>query len=155
MRTIAILNGPNLGRLGKREPEIYGALTLEDLERQIHSEAERLGVSIDFRQSNHEGQLIDWIEEWATSEGVIGLIINPGGLTHTSVALRDALAGSGLLGIEVHLSHIHRREEFRHKSITAPACVGVISGLGFEGYLAAFRYLVSELGIENESVSEG
>lgn len=140
MKRIAILNGPNLDRLGKREPEIYGRATLADLEAALKKEfGDR--VNFDFFQSNHEGALIDRIAQWADAK-FDGMVMNPGGLTHTSVALRDAVAGSGLRAVEVHLSNIHRREEFRHKSYTAGVALAVITGLGFEGYHAAVRYLL-------------
>ncbi|MDQ8193929.1 type II 3-dehydroquinate dehydratase [Coraliomargarita sp. SDUM461004] len=140
MKRIVIINGPNLDRLGIREPDIYGDQTLTDLENLLTQEAEDLGVQVQFYQSNHEGFIIDEIGEYADSE-VFGLIINPGALTHTSLALRDALAGSDLPSIEVHISNIYRREEIRQHSLTAPACIGVISGLGFDGYIAALRHL--------------
>lgn len=140
MKTIAILNGPNLDRLGKREPQIYGSATLADLESQLRSE---FGASarLEFFQSNHEGALVDKISALAEA-GVDGVVINGAALTHTSVALRDALAGSGLRAVEVHISNIYKREDFRHKSLTAPVCVAVITGLGLEGYFAAVRYLL-------------
>ena len=140
MKRIVIINGPNLDRLGLREPEIYGDETLTDLENLLTEEAESLGVEVQFYQSNHEGFFIDEIGEYADAE-VFGLIINPGALTHTSLALRDAISGSDLPVIEVHISNIYRREEIRKHSITAPACIGVISGLGFGGYVAALRHL--------------
>ncbi len=140
MKRIAIINGPNLDRLGLREPDIYGDQTLTDLENLLTEEAAALGVALQFYQSNHEGFLIDEIGEYADSE-VFGLIFNPGALTHTSLALRDAIAGSDLPTIEVHISNIYRREAIRQHSMTAPACLGVISGLGFAGYLAALRFL--------------
>lgn len=140
MKKIGILNGPNLDRLGKREPEVYGTATLADLETTLRATAQELGVSVEFRQSNHEGDLIDQIAAWADA-GFAGLILNPGGLTHTSVALRDSIAGSGLPTIEVHLSNVHQREAFRHRSLTAGVCTGVIAGLGFDGYHAALRKL--------------
>jgi len=140
MKRIVIINGPNLDRLGKREPEIYGEETLTDLENLIHEEADELGVEVQFYQSNHEGFIIDEIGEYADAD-IFGLIINPGALTHTSLALRDAIAGSDLPTIEVHISNIYSREEIRQHSITAEACVGVISGLGFDGYIAALRHL--------------
>ncbi len=140
MKRIVIINGPNLDRLGIREPSIYGDQTLTDLENLLTEEAEALGVQVQFYQSNHEGFIIDEIGEYADSE-VFGLIINPGALTHTSLALHDALAGSDLPTIEVHISNIYRREEIRKHSLTAPACIGVISGLGFDGYVAALRHL--------------
>jgi 3-dehydroquinate dehydratase II len=140
MKTFAILNGPNLDRLGKREPEIYGHATLADLERTLRAEfADR--AQLDFFQSNHEGELVDKISALAEAK-VDGIVINGAALTHTSVALRDALAGSGLRAIEVHISNIYRREEFRQKSLTAPVCVAVITGLGLEGYSAALRFLL-------------
>ncbi|MGZ0657222.1 type II 3-dehydroquinate dehydratase [Coraliomargarita sp. W4R53] len=140
MKRIVIINGPNLDRLGLREPDIYGDQTLTDLENLLTEEAELLGVQVQFYQSNHEGFIIDEIGEYADSE-VFGLIINPGALTHTSLALHDAIKGSDLPVIEVHISNIYRREEIRQHSMTAPACIGVISGLGFDGYIAALRHL--------------
>lgn len=139
MKKIAILNGPNLNRLGKREPEIYGATTLVDLEKMLRSEFEGK-VQLEFFQSNHEGALIDKIEA-LTDAGFDGLVLNGGAFTHTSVALRDCLLGSKLPAVEVHISNIYKREDFRHLSYTAPACLGVITGLGFEGYFAAVRFL--------------
>jgi 3-dehydroquinate dehydratase-2 len=142
MKRIFIINGPNLDRLGIREPEIYGDQTLTDLENLLTEEAASLGVQVQFYQSNHEGFIIDEIGEYADSE-VFGLILNPGALTHTSLALRDAIAGSDLPAIEVHISNIYRREEIRQHSLTAPACIGVISGLGFDSYVAALRHLAN------------
>lgn len=140
MKTIAILNGPNLDRLGRREPQIYGHETLADLEARLRSEAASLGVELVFFQSNHEGALVDRISQLADARAH-GMIINAGGLTHTSVALRDAIAGSGIPTIEVHISNIHAREEFRHKSVTGGACLGIIAGLGREGYSYALKFL--------------
>ena len=140
MKTIAILNGPNLDRLGHREPEIYGRQSLVDLEQLLKAAAKKLQVQVTCFQSNHEGQLIDRINQLAAAE-ISGLIINPAAYTHTSLALRDAIAGSGIPCIEVHISNLYQREAVRHHSMTADACVGVISGLGFEGYVAALRYL--------------
>ena len=142
MKRIVIINGPNLDRLGIREPEIYGDQTLTDLENLLSEEAESLGVQVQFYQSNHEGFIIDEIGEYSDSE-VFGLILNPGALTHTSLALRDAIAGSDLPAIEVHISNIYRREDIRQHSLTAPACIGVISGLGFDSYVAALRHLAN------------
>jgi 3-dehydroquinate dehydratase II len=139
-KTFAILNGPNLDRLGKREPEIYGRATLADLEAALRAEfGER--AELVFFQSNHEGELVDKISALADAR-IDGLVLNGAALTHTSVALRDALAGSGLRAVEVHISNIYKREEFRQKSLTAPACVAVITGLGLEGYHAALRFLL-------------
>ena len=142
MKRIVIINGPNLDRLGIREPDIYGDQTLTDLENLLSEEAESLGVQVQFYQSNHEGYIIDEIGEYSDSE-VFGLILNPGALTHTSLALRDAIAGSDLPAIEVHISNIYRREDIRQHSLTAPACIGVISGLGFDSYVAALRHLAN------------
>lgn len=141
MKKIAIINGPNLDRLGKREPHIYGHQTLEDLESMLRAAAPDKEIELEFFQSNHEGAIIDKLVDLAEKQ-FSGLIINPGGLTHTSVALRDGIAASGLTAVEVHISNIYTREEFRHRSITAGACRGVISGLGFDGYIAALRYLL-------------
>lgn len=140
MKRIAILNGPNLDRLGKREPEIYGHTTLADLETELRA-AFATDAEITFFQSNHEGALIDKISELAEAN-LDGLVLNGAALTHTSVALRDALLGAQLRTVEVHISNLYRREEFRHRSLTAPACEGVITGLGLEGYYAAVRYLL-------------
>ena len=142
MKRIVIINGPNLDRHGIREPDIYGDQTLTDLENLLTEEAESLGVQVQFYQSNHEGFIIDEVGEYSDSE-VFGLILNPGALTHTSLALRDAIAGSDLPAIEVHISNIYRREDIRQHSLTAPACIGVISGLGFDGYVAALRHLAN------------
>jgi 3-dehydroquinate dehydratase-2 len=140
MKKIAILNGPNLDRLGVREPEIYGRATLADLEKALRAEF-GAQAELAFFQSNHEGALIDRIAELADAK-FSGLVLNAGALTHTSVALRDAVLGSHLPTVEVHISNIYRREEFRHHSLTAPACVAVIAGLGLSGYHAAVRYLL-------------
>lgn len=140
MKTIAIINGPNLDRLGTREPSIYGAESLSDLEASLKAEAEQLGLSVEFYQSNHEGVIIDTINQTLTQKSVEGIIINPGALTHTSLALRDALAGCNIPCIEVHISNIYQREAIRQHSISAPACLGVISGLGFQGYRSALRF---------------
>ncbi len=141
MKKIAILNGPNLNRLGKREPDVYGDETLADLEAKLRADIADKEVELIFFQSNHEGELIDKIAELDDS-GVDGLIFNPGAFTHTSVALHDALKGSSLNTIEVHISNIYQREEFRQHSLTAPASLGVISGLGFNGYRLALRHLL-------------
>lgn len=140
MKKFGILNGPNLNRLGKREPEIYGHATLQNLEESLQTKAETLGVEIDCFQSNHEGALIDKIGTW-TDQGFSGFLVNLGGYTHTSIALRDAIAGSGLPVVEVHISNIHARDAFREKSHTAGVCVGIISGLGFRGYHYALEFL--------------
>ena len=140
MKKIAIINGPNLDRLGRREPEIYGRETLADLEKRLRADAAALGVEVSFFQSNHEGALIDHIAGLGDA-GVTGIILNGAGLTHTSVALRDAIAGSSLPAIEVHISNIHAREEFRRHSVTGAVCAGVITGLGLAGYSLALQHL--------------
>ncbi len=142
MKTIGILNGPNLNRLGKREPDIYGSKTLQDLEDELNQEAQNLNCQIQFSQSNHEGELIDKIHELA-DEGCHGIIFNPAGYTHQSIALRDAISGSDVPTIEVHISNIHKREAFRHTSMLAPVCIGSIVGLGFNGYKLALQHLAS------------
>ncbi|MEZ5277147.1 MAG: type II 3-dehydroquinate dehydratase [Opitutaceae bacterium] len=142
MKQIAVINGPNLDRLGKREPEVYGTATLGDLESMLRGHVAGRKVELDFFQSNHEGELIDRIAVYA-DRGFNGIVLNAAGLTHTSVALRDAIQGSGLPVIEVHISNIHKREPFRHLSLTAPACVGMIAGLGFHGYRAALDYFLA------------
>ena len=139
---IAVLHGPNLRLLGRREPEVYGTDTLDDVNRLISAEAEGQGCQVEFFQSNHEGAIIDHIAA-SVDAGAAGFIINPAGLTHTSVALRDAISASALPAIEVHISNVHAREEFRRHSFTAGACTGVIAGLGFHGYALALRHLAS------------
>lgn len=143
MKTIGILNGPNLNRLGKREPEIYGRETLTSLENRLTQKAVELGICVECFQSNHEGALIDQLVAWEDA-GVRAVVFNPGALTHTSVALHDAIAGSALQVIEVHISNIYQREAFRHHSMTASACQAVLSGLGLEGYLIALEYLAKQ-----------
>ena len=142
MKTIAIINGVNLDRLGRREPEIYGAQTLADLTAALDKHAEKLGVKLEHFQSNYEGAIVEKIAELSDAGVRLG-VINPAAFSHTSVALRDCIAGSEIKFVEVHISNIYNREQFRHESITAPACVGVISGLGFGGYIAAIDYLAS------------
>ena len=140
MKKIAILNGPNLDRLGKREPEVYGRATLADLEQALRAEFGTV-AHLEFFQSNHEGALVDRIGALADAK-FDGLVLNGGALTHTSIALRDALAGAAIPAVEVHISNLHRREEFRHVSYTAPVCLALITGLGLEGYHAAIRFLL-------------
>lgn len=142
--SILLLNGPNLNLLGTREPHIYGADTLADVERRFVDEAAALGLAATCFQSNHEGALIDRIHA-ARLDGTQAIVINPGGLTHTSVSLRDALAGVALPLVEVHISNVHKREEFRHHSFISAVADGVIAGLGVMGYSAALRYLAVKL----------
>lgn len=133
---ILVLNGPNLNLLGQREPDVYGQATLADLEAACIRWGKVLGLEVACHQSNYEGQLLDWLHA-AESEGVQGIVLNPGGLTHTSVALRDAVSGIVPPVIEVHLSNVHARETFRHHSYVSAVCWGTVAGLGFAGYRAA------------------
>lgn len=134
-KLVYVLNGPNLNLLGQREPEIYGDETLADLRGQCQNEAERLGLSLRFEQSNHEGALIDWIQDARDEAG--GIIINPAAFTHTSVAILDALHSFDGPVIEVHISNVHRREAFRHRSYVSQRADGVIAGFGLQGYMLA------------------
>lgn len=138
-RHVLVLNGPNLNLLGSREPQIYGATTLADIERELTAQAGPRQCRVSFFQSNHEGGLIDRIQV-APGEGVDFIIINAGALTHTSIALRDALAAVAIPFIEVHVSNVYRREDFRHRSYLADLAVGVIAGLGARGYGCALQY---------------
>ena len=141
MPLVFILNGPNLNLLGVREPATYGYDTLADVEQRCLARAAALDLSIDFRQTNHEGQMVDWIQE--ARESADGIILNAGALTHTSVAVLDALSAAGLPVIEVHLSNIFRRERFRHRSYVSLAARGVICGLGPQGYELALEAIAS------------
>jgi 3-dehydroquinate dehydratase-2 len=143
-RNLLLLNGPNLNLLGTREPEVYGSTTLADVERAANEQAAQAGVKLAAFQSNHEGALIDRIHA-AKKEGIDAIVINPGGLTHTSVSLRDALASVAIPFVEVHVSNIHQREAFRHHSYLSAIAVGVICGLGTEGYAAAIAFAVKKL----------
>jgi 3-dehydroquinate dehydratase-2 len=145
---VYILNGPNLNLLGVREPSVYGRDTLADIEERCLARAVALDLQIEFRQTNHEGQLVDWIQE--ARESADGIIINAGALTHTSVALLDALTAADLPAIEVHLSNIFRRESFRHQSYVSLAANGVICGLGSQGYELALDALAELIGRETE-----
>ena len=134
---IAVLNGPNMNMLGLREPERYGSATLDDVEQLCAETAEELGLAIDFRQTNSEGEIVSWVQE--CHGRAAGIVINPAGYTNTSIALMDALLAVGLPVIEVHVTNIHRREEFRHRSFVSLAAVGVICGLGVRGYALALE----------------
>lgn len=143
-KNILLLNGPNLNLLGTREPEVYGSTTLADVERAAHEQVKQAGAKLATFQSNHEGALIDRIQA-AKKEEIDAIVINPGGLTHTSVSLRDALAGVAIPFVEIHVSNIHQREAFRHHSYLSGIAVGVICGLGTEGYTAAISFALKKL----------
>ena len=134
---ILFLNGPNLNLLGQREPDIYGRATLADIEAKVRGQAAELKAEIDFRQSNLEGELVGWIQQAKGKFDVI--VINAAAYTHTSIALRDAIAAGGVPTIEIHLSNVHAREEFRHKSLIAPVCLGQITGFGQKSYILALE----------------
>lgn len=139
---ILLINGPNLNTLGTREPEIYGTLTLDDIVQRVSERAKELGATISAFQSNHEGAIIDYIQQESPTADAI--IINGGALTHYGLSLRDALAGCGIPAIEVHISNIYAREPFRHRSLTGAACRGVITGLGWYGYICALDALMND-----------
>ena len=141
---IAVLNGPNMNMLGLRQPEMYGSATLDDVETLCAETAEQLGLAIDFRQTNGEGELVSWVQEMRGRAA--GIVINPAGYTTTSIALMDALLASELPVIEVHVTNIHRREEFRHNSYVSKVAVGVIAGLGVGGYALALQAMADLVG---------
>src|SRR3982751_3830389 len=144
MTSVLVLNGPNLNLLGTRKPQVYGTTTLAAVEELCRDEAGRLGLDLDFRQSNHEGELIDWIHECGRQVKAgtcIGAVFNPGAFTHTSVALHDAIEGAELPVIELHISNVHAREQFRHHSFISPVARGIVVGFGTHGYVLALRGL--------------
>jgi 3-dehydroquinate dehydratase-2 len=144
MAAVLVLNGPNLNLLGTRKPEVYGTTTLADVEGLCRQEAGKLGLDVVFRQSNHEGQLIDWIHEFGAevkAGRAIGAVYNPGAHTHTSIALHDAIEAASLPVIETHISNVHGREEFRHHSFISPVAAGIIVGFGVHGYVLAINGL--------------
>jgi 3-dehydroquinate dehydratase-2 len=145
---ILVLNGPNLNLLGTREPAIYGRMTLADIAAACQAHGAKAGLAVECRQSNHEGELVDWIQEARDKQDA--LVVNAGAYTHTSVAIRDALAAVGLPFIEVHLSNIYKRETFRHHSYLSALAEGVICGLGAQGYLAALDALAQTLAVKRE-----
>ncbi|MGZ8424724.1 MAG: type II 3-dehydroquinate dehydratase [Candidatus Binatia bacterium] len=140
---ILILNGPNLNLLGTRQPDIYGRLTLAQIEKRVRALAKELAVEIDFRQSNNEGELVTWIQQAAGK--FVALVINPAAYTHTSLAMRDAISAVGIPTIEIHISNIHKREQFRHHSFIAEVAVGQIAGFGLDSYLLGLRAAVAGL----------
>jgi 3-dehydroquinate dehydratase-2 len=146
MTSAYVLNGPNLNLLGTREPEIYGETTLADVERSCLEVANELGWTLEFRQTNREGELVDWIQEAGRAQAAgdaAGVVLNAAAYTHTSVALHDAIVGSGARVIELHISNVHRREPFRHHSYVSPVAAGIIIGLGVAGYPLALRALAT------------
>ncbi len=149
MIAVHVLNGPNLNLLGRREPGIYGSETLVDVEARLRARADELGVTLEFSQSNHEGDLVGWIQEAGLAGA--GVVINAGAYTHTSIALRDAIAGSGALAVEIHVSNVHARESFRHHSVIAPVCRGVICGFGTASYVLGLEAIVPLLAARGAS----
>lgn len=152
-RRILVLNGPNLQLLGTRKPDIYGTRSLADVEDRTRALAGELGLAVECRQSNHEGELVDWIGN--APGNFAGIVLNAGAYTHTSVAIRDAIEGVGLPAIEVHISNVYAREEFRHHSLIAPVCLGQICGLGTSGYELALRALAAYLEQTGPAQTEG
>ncbi|MDQ0393249.1 type II 3-dehydroquinate dehydratase [Labrys monachus] len=144
MALVYVLNGPNLNMLGVRETSVYGTIDLAGIEKLVHARAERLGMTAEFRQTNHEGVLLDWVHE-SHARGAVGMVINPGALTHTSIALHDAIKAISLPVIELHLSNVFARESFRHHSWVSPAAKGVICGFGPKGYELALEALASSV----------
>jgi len=150
MATIYVINGPNLNLLGTREPEHYGHATLADVEKLCRATAERFAFGLDFRQSNHEGEIVDWIQQ-AGRDQAAGVVLNPGGYTHTSVAIHDAIAAIRLPVIEVHISNIFARESFRRRSYVAPVAKASLCGFGIDGYALAITGLAAFIGAEARS----
>lgn len=140
---VLVLSGPNLALLGRREPAVYGKTTLAEIEAGLHTLGGELGARVTCRRTNHEGELVDWIHE--AIDAFDGIVINPGGLTHTSVVLRDAVAAVGTATVEVHLSNVHARERFRRRSLLAPVCVGTVAGFGADSYALGLRALLGYL----------
>jgi 3-dehydroquinate dehydratase-2 len=147
---VLVINGPNLNLLGTREPTVYGSATLDDVLELCREEAQRFGLEVEHRQSNHEGVLVDWLQEAALDHGagnLVGVVLNAGAYTHTSLALRDAIAGTGLPVAEVHVSNVHARERFRQHSYLSPVAAGVVVGFGVDGYALAIAGLARRAGL--------
>jgi 3-dehydroquinate dehydratase-2 len=142
-KRVLVLNGPNLNLLGTREPDVYGSTTLQDVEQTMQALAKQLGATVECRQSNQEGQLIDWLHD--ARDSFDGVVMNPGGLTHTSISLRDAITACGLPTVEVHISNTAARESFRHQSLTAAVCIGSVIGFGKNSYTLGLRALIDYL----------
>jgi 3-dehydroquinate dehydratase II len=153
MDKVLVINGPNLNLLGSRNPAVYGQQSLHDLERFLTDKAKLLGIMVDCRQTNHEGKIIDWLQE-ANRDGFIGVILNAGAYTHYSYAIRDCIEAIGIPVIEVHISNIYSREEFRHRSVIAPVASGHISGLGFYGYRLALEAILHLKGREENGKNQ-
>ena len=143
LKRVLVLNGPNLNLLGTREPDVYGSTTLDDIAEELADLGSDLGATVECRQSNQEGQLIDWLHD--ARDSFDGVLMNPGGLTHTSVSLRDGIAAAGLPTIEVHISNTQARESFRHQSVTAAVCIGSVIGFGKNSYALGLRALIDYL----------
>jgi 3-dehydroquinate dehydratase II len=149
-RAVLVLNGPNLNLLGTREPEVYGAATLADVEALCRDEAARYGLRLEARQSNHEGELVDWLQEAGRAYadgGLVGVVLNAGAYTHTSMALRDAISGTGVPTVEVHVSNVHAREAFRHHSYLSAVAAGIVVGFGVDSYPLAVAGLARRAGL--------
>ncbi len=142
-KRVLVLNGPNLNLLGTREPDVYGSTTLQDVEHNLEALGKQLGAAVECRQSNQEGQLIDWLHD--ARDSFDGIVMNPGGLTHTSISLRDAIVACGLPTVEVHISNTPARESFRHQSLTAAVCIGSVIGFGKNSYALGLRALIDYL----------
>jgi 3-dehydroquinate dehydratase II len=155
-RSVLVLNGPNLNLLGTREPAVYGTATLADVEKLCRQEAARYGLEVEARQSNHEGELVDWLQEAGRAHAggrLVGVVLNAGALTHTSIALRDAISGTGVPTVEVHVSNVHVREDFRRHSYLSAVAAGIVVGFGVHGYALAVAGLARRAGLAPFQIS--